>query len=183
MAMSMTPTKRVLTEDAHSSFRASRSPYNGIISDDITARLQNIGSRVRKSNDTLLGVFSPQFRAAISQSSPSPSPRKRGRTESDSEREEEVTLGQSVAESEDAEMEMETTSDDEDITIITTVNLPSPSRPVKPLKKSARAQHTSVPPLVHTMPTNTQYSDLGRMHLDSENCVNKEWKDLFNEPF
>ncbi|KAH8118682.1 hypothetical protein DFH11DRAFT_693389 [Phellopilus nigrolimitatus] len=48
MAMPATPTKRALTEEAHNSSNASRSPYNGIISDDLTARLQNIGSRVRK---------------------------------------------------------------------------------------------------------------------------------------
>ncbi|KAI5120679.1 hypothetical protein M0805_006968 [Coniferiporia weirii] len=227
MALPATPTKRVLTEDAHSAFRASRSPYNGIISDDLTARLQNIGSRVRKcvnegyattrfgsvpptpfsspvkpsstsnassgspifrsANDTLFNVFSSPTRVVASAPSPLPLPRKRGRAEIDDKEEEEenLVLGLVNLEPEDIMMDMETGSDEEDVTIITNT-ASSPSRPMRPLKKSSRVLCNTIPPFVIAKHPNVHspgVSDSSLIHGNMATPVNKEWKNMFDQPF
>jgi hypothetical protein len=43
------PAKRAFTADVHDAILASNAPRHDFISDDLTARLQNVGSRVRRS--------------------------------------------------------------------------------------------------------------------------------------
>ncbi|TDL29879.1 hypothetical protein BD410DRAFT_780381 [Rickenella mellea] len=63
-------TKRPLTEDAHNAFLTSIQPCTAVISEDLSVRLQNIGSRVRRSVHE--GYTTQRFTGATPTPYPSP---------------------------------------------------------------------------------------------------------------
>ncbi|KZV81187.1 hypothetical protein EXIGLDRAFT_731612 [Exidia glandulosa HHB12029] len=154
------PAKRALTSDAHDNIKASNAIRNDLLSDDLAARLQNIGSRVRKSvaegyntpsatpptqsptkHTTPSACFVPTAKETLQNvfGSPTrlrgtPSPLKRGRShESDDDRDE------------------DNMSDDDDDVFITpslVVGSAFPlrsARPVRPLRRSRISQPVFAP--------------------------------------
>ncbi|KAE9410483.1 hypothetical protein BT96DRAFT_984014 [Gymnopus androsaceus JB14] len=140
-------SKRIQTHDMHASNVASNTPaaLSSTVNPDLTARLRNVGMRTRKSvfegyamnPNPQLGIASPRAMStgSLFQSSrarletpsvPAASPRKRHRSASPTEE------------------DIDTYNDKDSMALDARVH---PDRPVKPLKKAARAlsQSQSLP--------------------------------------
>ncbi|KAL5487664.1 hypothetical protein ACEPAI_5772 [Sanghuangporus weigelae] len=224
-------TKRVLTEDAHSSLCATRLHFGNFVSDDLAARLQNLGSRVRKSvnegyatqryggipsvtptpfsspvksisvttspqsapifrsaNDTLLDVFSSPALCNGNASPASASQKKRRHAEIDQEEDDgegsPITTF-STCNGNSAATEMEAASEDEDVMIITEASQTySPSRPVRPLKRTGRTHHSSGAPSNPPCITKSCFSSSSfNPHTEEATPIASDWKSMFNQPF
>ncbi|KAL5530048.1 hypothetical protein ACEPAF_6305 [Sanghuangporus sanghuang] len=142
----------------------------------------------RSANDTLLDVFSSPALCNGNASPASASQKKRRHAEIDLE--EDGGEGSPIAtfstrNGKSATTEMEAASEDEDVMIITEASPTySPSRPVRPLKRTGRTHHSSGAPSNPPCITKSFFSSSGfNSHTEEATPITSNWKSMFNQPF
>lgn len=166
-------TEGYATQRASAFPSATPTPFSSPVKQStITSSASQISPIFRSVNDTLIDVFSSPERASAAAPSPSPSPKKRGRVEADLQEEEEdddecLPLGLQSKQDEDSVMELRMRAGGEDVSAIRNE---SPTRPIKPLKKTTRVCCPSVPPFdlsSHTIRPCDDSSGVGiTLHVD-----------------